>query len=166
MGIYLNPGNDAFRMALNDDIYVDKSGLIGFVNDRIGKRNRFICVSRPRRFGKSMAAEMLAAYYGRNYDSDGLFRKLAISKSDSYREHLNRHDVIVINTQKFLRKAGDPKNLGAYIEKKSAEGAIRQIKERNYPQVLQHYGGEVLLVGISYDERTKRHSCLIEKYEK
>lgn len=118
MGIYLNPGNDAFRMALNDDIYVDKSGLIEFVNDRIGKRNRFICVSRPRRFGKSMAAEMLAAYYGRNYASDDLFRNLAISKSNSYREHLNRHDVIVINTQKFLRKAGDPKNLGVYIETK------------------------------------------------
>lgn len=118
MGIYLNPGNDAFRMALNDDIYVDKSGLIEFVNDRIGKRNRFICVSRPRRFGKSMAAEMLAAYYGRNYASDDLFRNLAISKSNSYREHLNRHDVIVINTRKFLRKAGDPKNLGVYIETK------------------------------------------------
>ena len=54
MGIYLNPGNDAFCISVNDDIYVDKSGMIAFVNSRIGKSKRFICVSRPRRFGKSM----------------------------------------------------------------------------------------------------------------
>ena len=58
MGVYLNPGNDAFRMAINDDIYIDKTELIKQTNDRLGKRNRYICVSRPRRFGKSMAAEM------------------------------------------------------------------------------------------------------------
>ena len=59
MGVYLNPGNDAFRMAINDDIYIDKTELIKLTNHRLGKRNRYICVSRPRRFGKSMAADML-----------------------------------------------------------------------------------------------------------
>ena len=59
MGIYLNPGNDAFCISVNDDIYVDKSGMIAFVNSRIGKSKRFICVSRPRRFGKSMAATIM-----------------------------------------------------------------------------------------------------------
>ena len=63
MGIYVNPDNAEFRRALNDDIYIDKSGLISYTNSRIDKASRYICVSRPRRFGKSMAADMLLAYY-------------------------------------------------------------------------------------------------------
>ena len=80
MGIYLNPGNDAFQIAVNDDIYVDKSGLIAFVNSKIGKGKRFLCVSRPRRFGKSMAAAMLSAYYDKSCDSRELFQNLEIAK--------------------------------------------------------------------------------------
>ena len=80
MGIYLNPGNDAFCISVNDDIYVDKSGMIAFVNSRIGKSKRFICVSRPRRFGKSMAATMLSAYYDKSCDSGKLFSHLEIAK--------------------------------------------------------------------------------------
>ncbi len=118
MGIYLNPGNDAFRLAVNNKIYVDKSELIDFVNDRIGRRDRYICVSRPRRFGKSMTAEMLAAYYDKNCESSGLFDHLKIAECSSYSEHLNRHAVIMLNIQKFLRRAGNPQNLPAYIEQK------------------------------------------------
>jgi len=118
MGIYLNPGNDAFRISVNDDIYIDKSGLIAFINSRIDKSKRFICVSRPRRFGKSMAATMLSAYYDKSCDSAKLFQNLEISKHSSYKEHMNKHNVIFINVQKFLRKAGNSANLTSYIEKK------------------------------------------------
>ena len=128
MGIYLNPGNAAFQLAVNNVIYVDKSGLIRFTNDRIGQRDRFICVSRPRRFGKSMAAEMLAAYYDRECDSDGIFRELEIARYPGYKDHLNRHDVIFINVQKFLRKAGSPGNLAAYMESR----VLSEIRRR-YP---------------------------------
>lgn len=69
MNIYVNPGNAAFRRALNSDIYVDKTDLIAVANSRINKTNCYMCVSRPRRFGKSMAADMLVAYYGRGCDS-------------------------------------------------------------------------------------------------
>ena len=116
MGIYLNPGNDAFQMALNDDIYVDKTGLIDFVNSKIGKRKRFICVSRPRRFGKSMAAEMLAAYYDKSCDSRELFQNLEIAQYESYEKHLNQYKVIYLNIQQFLRMAGEPGNLASCIE--------------------------------------------------
>ena len=61
MGLYLNPGNDAFQIAINDDIYEDKTAMIAFTNSKLNKNKRYLCVSRPRRFGKSMAAEMLAA---------------------------------------------------------------------------------------------------------
>lgn len=62
MGSYLNPGNNGFRESLNSVIYIDKTGLIEKTNAVIDTRQKFLCVSRPRRFGKSMAADMLAAY--------------------------------------------------------------------------------------------------------
>ena len=107
MGIYLNPGNAAFQLAVNNAVYVDKSGLIRFTNDRIGQRDRFICVSRPRRFGKSMAAEMLAAYYDKECDSSGIFQNLEIARYPGYADHLNRHDVIFINVQKQSESGGE-----------------------------------------------------------
>ena len=73
---------------MNDDIYVDKTGLIEYTNNRIGKRNRYVCVSRSRRFGKSMAAEMLAAYYGKECDSSKLFENYKIVKAESYLRNL------------------------------------------------------------------------------
>lgn len=118
---YLNQGNDAFKISINDDIYIDKSSIISFVNHRIGKRKRFVCVSRPRRFGKSMTAEMLAAYYDKTCDSSKLFENLKIEKDDSYREHLNKYDVIFINVQQFLRKSGSLDNLIHCIEKNILE---------------------------------------------
>ena len=126
MGLYLNPGNTAFRISLNDDIYVDKSGLIGFVNRRIDKRKRFICVSRPRRFGKSMAAEMLSAYYDKSCDSSGLFRGLKITEDCSYETYRNRYDVIFLNIQQFLRNAGALEDLASYIEKEVLE-EVREV---------------------------------------
>ena len=74
MGIYINPGNQVFRERLNGR-YVDKSGLVSVINGTINTDYRLSCISRPRRFGKSIAAEMLAAYYDRTVDSSGLFDK-------------------------------------------------------------------------------------------
>ena len=102
MGSYLNPGSNAFRMAVNSPIFVDKSGLAVEMNRRIQTLQRFVCVSRPRRFGKSMAADMLAAYYDSGEDTTELFAGLAVSQSATYREHLNQYDVIKINMQEFL----------------------------------------------------------------
>lgn len=76
MGIYLNPGNKNFWKAIRSEIYVDKTELIGYTNRYLNTREQFICVSRPRRFGKSMTLEMLAAYYSLGCDSEELFRPL------------------------------------------------------------------------------------------
>lgn len=73
MGIYLNPGNDGFLEAIRSEIYVDKTGLIAYTNKYLSTEQKFICVSRPRRFGKSMALRMLAAYYSLGCDSVKLF---------------------------------------------------------------------------------------------
>ena len=78
MGIYLNPKNRGFQEAVNSQIYVDKTGPIEHTNACLNTKQKYICVSRPRRFGKSMALEMLAAYYSRGCDSKDLFRGLTI----------------------------------------------------------------------------------------
>ena len=105
MGSYLNPGNKGFRESLNSEIYVDKTELVEKTNAVLDTRQKFLCVSRPRRFGKSMAADMLAAYYERGEDSASLFDFLKISKSISYQKHRNQHDVIKVNMQEFFSMA-------------------------------------------------------------
>lgn len=117
MGIYLNPENYAFKRALRSKIYVDKSELIAYVSDVIDTEQEYICVSRPRRFGKSMAANMLSAYYTRECDSKDLFDKLKIAQDESYEEHLNQYDVLFFNMQQFLSGAGHADNLVEYLQK-------------------------------------------------
>lgn len=103
MGVYLNPGNEAFRECVTDELYVDKTELISHINLKLNKtRLKYVCVSRPRRFGKSMAADMLVAYYGKNCDSRKLFAGRKIENAESYETHLNRHNVIRLDMQRFL----------------------------------------------------------------
>ena len=102
MGSYLNPGSERFRTSLRSQIYVDKSMLIAEINKLVRTEQKYVCVSRPRRFGKSMAADMLLAYYSSAEDTSALFDNLKISQAASYREHLNQYDVIKINMQEFL----------------------------------------------------------------
>lgn len=102
MGIYVNPGNTSFEMSRFSDIYVDKSMLIAETNKVYRTERRFLCVSRPRRFGKSMAANMLTAYYSKGCGSDRLFSGLAIEGEASFQTHLNRHNVIRWDVQRFL----------------------------------------------------------------
>ena len=105
MGTYLNPGLNNFRESRNSEIYIDKSDLLVLLNKQISTRQKFICVSRPRRFGKSVTADMLCAYYSKNVDSAPLFDDLKISRAASYREHINQHNTIFINVQLFLSRA-------------------------------------------------------------
>ena len=107
MGLYLNPRNDSFQQAINNPIYVDKSLLINYTNQLIGTGDNKLCVSRPRRFGKSTDANMLVAYYSKGCDSHDIFDSLKISQTDHYLKHLNQHHVIHINMQDFLSKTHD-----------------------------------------------------------
>lgn len=101
MGSYLNPGSFSFRGSLRSKIYVDKSELIAKINEVLYTEQKYICVSRPRRFGKSMAANMLAAYYDRSENTEELFQNLMISKDSSYRENLNQYDVLRLICRNF-----------------------------------------------------------------
>lgn len=97
MGIYLNPGNANFSETLRADIYVDKTMMIDVLNRFMLKGNKYICVSRPRRFGKTVTQNMLAAYYSRGCASEELFNKLKISQAPEYMDYMNRFNVIQID---------------------------------------------------------------------
>lgn len=134
MGIYLNPGNQGFKRAIRSEIYVDKTGLIACTNKYLNTEQQFICVSRPRRFGKSMALKMLAAYYSRGCDSADLFHGFAIQKDASFKEHLNQYDVIYLNMQQFLIEA--------------EAGKVTEYLEQEVLGELQEAYGEILTVQV------------------
>ena len=117
MGAYLNPGNEKFGEALNSQIYVDKSALIEYTNKVMYSNQKYICVSRPRRFGKSMADNMLTAYYSRGCDSRELFQKLKISESECFGTKLNQYNTIFLNMQEFLSQTSNMMDMLSLVKK-------------------------------------------------
>ena len=102
MGIYLNPENEGFWESVRSEIYVDKTGLIAYTNQCLNTKQKYICVSRPRRIGKSMTLEMHAAYYTRGCSSKDFFRELIFGQLKTFQEYLNQYDVIFLNMQQFV----------------------------------------------------------------
>lgn len=136
MGMYLNPGNSSFSRILKTD-YIDKTGLIALINKRVDTEHSLICVSRPRRFGKSYAARMLCAYYDSTSDSRPLFDNCAVSKSESYANHINQYHVIYLDMSNLLEKV-KPKQFVQFI-KDNVEAEILTA----YPDVKK---------GVSFDQ--------------
>ena len=121
MGTYLNPGNQGFS-GIRNDIYVDKSGLISLINDTIDTPRRLTCCSRPRRFGKSFAAQMLCAYYDKTCDSSNLFDDLEIAADGNggYKKYRNKFDVIYLDITNIMGEAGT-EDLTSFIRRKITE---------------------------------------------
>lgn len=132
MGAYVNPGSSVFQMALRSRIFVDKTGFIEVTNRYINTLQRYMCISRPRRFGKSMAADMLTAYYGGGEDASPLFDSLAVSRTQDYKKHLNQYDVVKINMQEFLSAA---RSAGEMLDMLQAR-VIADLK-RAYPEYVE-----------------------------
>ncbi|MDD7176763.1 MAG: AAA family ATPase [Lachnospiraceae bacterium] len=131
MGVYLNPGNDMFCETVRGEIYVDKTELIRETNRRLKTPQKFVCISRARRFGKSMAAYMLAAYYGKNCDSKELFAPYKIAKCDSYEKYLNKYNVIMLNIQDFLSMMESVEEMLSLLQKR----VIKELKKQ-YPGLI------------------------------
>ena len=119
-------------MSLNSEIFVDKSELLDVTNRYVNTQQRFMCVSRPRRFGKSMAADMLAAYYDCGDDTEELFEGLSISQCKSYRKHLNQYDVLKINMQEFLSRSDDVEGMLTLMQRR----ILSDLKQK-YPEYVR-----------------------------
>lgn len=131
MGMFVNPDNSAFQVALNSEIYVDKTGMLEYTNKVINTLQGYICNSRPRRFGKSVTANMLAAYYSKGCDSREMFSTLKISESIGFEKNINKYDVIHIDIQWCIEPAGGSENVVSYITEKT----ICELREY-YPNEL------------------------------
>ena len=142
MGIYLNPGNSGFEDICRGR-YVDKTGMIALINDTIGTPDKLTCISRPRRFGKSFAAQMLCAYYDRTCDSGSLFDDKEIALYESYREHLNKYDVIYLNMTDVLGET-KAEDLVAFIKR----NVVRELLEA-YPSLTVAEGFSATLVNAT-----------------
>ncbi len=159
MGSYLNPGSERFRTSLRSEIYVDKTMLISQVNRRIRTEQKFLCVSRPRRFGKSMAADMLSAYYNCGEDTSALFENLKIASAESYREHLNQYHVIKINMQMFLSGTDSVDEMLKTLQMR----VLRDLK-RAYPDLID---GDSLIWAMMdvYSETNRPFVILIDEWD-
>ena len=127
MGNYINPGNSGFE-GIRNDVYVDKTELISLVNRSIDTPRRLTCISRPRRFGKSFAAQMLCAYYDKTCDSSSLFEDLDIAEDETYSVHLNKYDIIYLDMTNVICEAGK-NGLVSYIKRKVTEELVEAYPE-------------------------------------
>ena len=160
MGIYVNPGNEEFKRAVNSKIYVDKTMLLAFTNQNLKSEHQNICVSRPRRFGKSMAANMLVAYYGKGDDSYELFKPFKIAKDPDFKKHLNQYNAIHLNMQQFLGRTESVEEMMELISRK----VVRELK-REFPQVTYYEEDLVSVLEEIYSQTRSYFVFVIDEWD-
>lgn len=160
MSTYINKGNAGFTGYTNGE-YIDKTGMIAYINSTLNTGNCLTCVTRPRRFGKSMAANMLCAYYDKSCDSSALFENFEIAKDPSYNEHLNKYHVINVDITNFICEYRGDDNIVKYIQEDIKEDLIEEFPEVNISErtklmpalmkVAKHTGTKFIFVIDEWD---------------
>ncbi len=141
MGIYVNPNNEAFKEDLKLKIFVDKSELISLTNSLLDSDNKYMCVSRPRRFGKTIGVNLLTAYYSKGCDSKELFSNLKIANNPDFETHLNKYNVISLCISKFKEIGKDVDNILPTMI-----SSIKLELQEEFPQIKDKINRPLLLV--------------------
>ena len=154
MGIYLNPGYDLFLDAIRSEIYVDKTEMISYLNSLIGTKQKYLAVSRPRRFGKTMAVDMICAYYDCSVDSRSYFERLKIAEKEAYmapihlldpdgekREirwdlYLNQFNVLRLNMIDFMKSWSCVEEMLSYLQDEVTAELMDAYPEIRYGRVV------------------------------
>ena len=160
MGTLLNPNNIDFKRAANSEIYIDKSELINYTNCVIDTEQRFICVSRPRRFGKSMAANMLTAYYSKGCDSRELFKPYKISQSELFEKHLNKYNVIHINMTDYSKHETVPEAID-YLSRR----LLHELKRENGDVDCFDWNDLTSVLAEIFDEKNISFVFIIDEWD-
>ncbi|MCQ2218764.1 MAG: ATP-binding protein [Paludibacteraceae bacterium] len=134
MGIYLNPNAEAFKMDKNTDIYVDKSLVLTELNKLLGTRQNFVCMSRARRFGKSMVGNMISAYYSKGCDTKEIFSKMKIGNVPGYLDNMNKFNVIKLDLNGFYSNASVKKRSDFLFE--DLNGTIIEEFIEQFPKLI------------------------------
>ena len=162
MGIYLNPGNEQFAVSVNSELYVDKTELIKYTNSRIGKDRPLICSSRPRRFGKTMAVTMLAAYYSKGCHSEKLFAGFRISQNESFKNHLNKYNVILLDIQWMYGNALEEMKRNPAVKIVSyIQGQVIEELKKEYPECVKDTDISLPSVLANINDLTKEQFVII-----
>ena len=171
MGIYLNPGNSGFKRIIESD-YVDKTGLISLINRTIGTSKNLTCISRPRRFGKSYAAQMLCAYYDKTCDSHDLFHDYNITADPSYEKHLNKYDVIYLDMTGIKPYTDNYKTLVPFLVKNITNEITAQYSnvtnKEDFSSILVEAtlesGGQFIMVIDEWDAPIRENPSIQKEY--
>lgn len=139
MGVYLNPSTKGFEESINSKIYVDKTGLIAEMNEHLNTEQKYVCVSRPRRFGKTMAVKMLSAYYSADNDASELFLPYIAAKTEKFERNRNRYDVVRLNMTEFISRGNTVQESLCILQ----ERVIKELWEK-YPDSKNAYQGNEL----------------------
>ena len=156
MGMFLNRGNQEFDCVVNSEIYIDKTDMITFLNKKINTEQRYISVSRPRRFGKSITANMIAAYFEKGCDSRYLFENRKLGETKNWDQNLNKYDVIRIDLADIRSRYDSPEETLDLIENQ----LIKDIMEV-YPQCKIEENDKVATVLDKVNEQTGNQFIVI-----
>ena len=160
MGTYINKGNSEFRDIVTHE-YVDKTSLIPFVNATLNSERRYSCVTRGRRFGKSMAAKMLCAYYDKSCDSRELFVGLSAEKDQSFETHLNRYRVIYLDVTSFTARP----ELGHAIVREIQNRIIAELK-KTFPDVEYYCNADLMdVLSAIHDTTGEKFFFIIDEWD-
>ncbi len=161
MGIYLNPGNENFVEITNAKIYVDKTMMLSVTNKIMNDSVKYICISRPRRFGKTFASNMLCAYYSKGCDSRELFSRFKISKEDGYEKNLNAFNVIKLDINSEYRNTLDKENLILDITE-----SVRNEFEEQFPELQFNNKDSIAKCILKVFSKTgKQFVILMDEYD-
>lgn len=161
MGIYLNPSNDNYTATTRREIFVDKTMMLSVLNQFIKTDNKYICVSRPRRFGKTIAGNMICAYYSKGCDSRSLFEPLKISKDESFESNLNRFNVIKIDVNSEYRNERDEENLLNNLQDKIVAEFSQQFPDITFKE-HESVGNCILKV---FDAKKEQFVIMMDEYD-
>ena len=161
MGLYVNPGNSLFRVSLNSKIYVDKSPMITHLNDLMGTDERFVCMSRARRFGKTMMTNLMTAYYSKNCNSRELFENLKLSEQEGWDRYLNSTNVIRIDLQGFYSDAEDKSQTLKILQ----ECVVCELREQFPSLNIQTSSSIAKAISTIYKELNETFIIIIDEYD-
>lgn len=159
MSRYLNLGNAGFQ-SVRKGLYVDKTGLITFINKTLGTKDKLTCVSRPRRFGKSFATQMLCAYYDKSCDSRELFLDLKIAKEASFSQYLNQYDVIYLDITWFISTVTERKDIVKYLQRE----VISELRQ-NFPSVGESCTSLPIALSDASDDSGRKFIIIIDEWD-
>ena len=161
MGMFLNRGPEGFVRALNSEIYVDKTDMIAFLNKKINTEQSGICVSRPRRFGKSITASMVAAYYGAGCDASALFEGRKLSYFGDWKKHMNRYQVIQMDIADIRSRSETPEESLDYIE----NNILREL-DQAFPDIIDLEEDELVTALFKiYDAAREKFVIIIDEWD-